>query len=300
MKLSWNVAQYGPDDKFTRDCFVASTCTTSNMVRLDLVNQYITQRPGVYDWSDADRRVNQVVAFGMKVCAMIPYWTPEHGKRQVADLKAVANHVAFVRALVARYGNKILAYELGNEPNIKSVNPDGAKPEFQAKIAVAVKKALPAGALVCSPGMSPSYSSNGSLSPYDYLERMWPKCPGVFNRVGIHPYGREQDAGQSWSTLGMMPKIYNNITHLPFFCTEYNAGGPIPSTNATWVHDTLPWLDNLKDPKGHSMVSEVFIYAMSDPGTDGNPFIVLGCIDENNNARPVLGVIQDWVRANPG
>lgn len=300
MKIDWNVAQYGPDEKFQRDLFVAGASTTGNLIRLDIVNQYITTSPGHYDWTDADRRVNEVVAFGMRVLAMIPYWTPEHGKGQVLDATALTNHKHFVEAVIARYGSKIAGIQLGNEPNIKSVTPGGAKPGFQAGVAKAVASVIPSNYPLVSPGMSPAASGNGDLSPTDYLAQFWPKCPGVFDYCGIHPYGRWQDDKQSWSTLGQMPNIYAAITKVPFYCTEYNAATPFDDTNYVWVRDTLPWLRDLKDKKtGHSIVSHCFIYAMSDPVTDNSPYIKLGMINPDGTARRVLSAVQSFVEDNP-
>ena len=300
MRLNWDVAQYGPNDKFEHDCSLASVCTTGNMVRLDIVNQYVTTSPRVYDWSDVDRRVNTVVGFGMKVCAMVPYWTPEHGKAQVTDNKALLNHLNFVETMINRYGNKIIAVEFGNEPNLKDVQPGGANPVFQAAIAVQVKKVIPHGVWCISPGMAPANTGSGSLRPADYLAQFWPRVAGVFNYCGIHPYGRSADINQPWSTLGQMPGIFAGITGVPFWCTEYNGANPVLTVNAQWVAQTLPWLDTVKDAKTKRLlVDQVFIYAMSDPASDNNRNYQLGCIDGSGNPRPVMNEITGWVAENP-
>jgi hypothetical protein len=287
MALDWNVNQYGSDTLFQRDLDRVAAITPGAMVRLDAVDEYITSSPGVYNWSDLDRRVNEVGARSLIPHLMIPYWMDGYDKNQPDNATVIANHVAFTRALGLRYSTRVKSAELGNEPNLATpFAPDCAKPELQARIAIQVADSLPTSWTLVSPGMAPASSNGCSLSPTDYLARFWPIAGYKFDAAAIHPYGRSADASQSWSTLGQIPGIHT-MTGVPIWATEYNGWVLPDSTNATWVAQTLPWLDAL------GYVPHTFIFAMTDPTTESGPH--LGVYDSAGNPRPVLSSITGWL-----
>lgn len=90
-------------------------------VRLDLSWSRMQAQPGEFDFSAYDEMFDSTDAAGVRVLGILSYDTPwihdnPEGKRQV-DTEDLPAWLEFVEAVALRYGSRIGAFEVWNEPN---------------------------------------------------------------------------------------------------------------------------------------------------------------------------------------
>jgi len=151
---------------------------------------------GHFDWNSADRIVDDVNRYGLKLLARIdraPVWAGGQGENGLpSDLRDWGD---FCFALASRYKGRIQAYQIWNEPNL--AREWGGKPpnpaEYVELLRVAyeaIKRADPE-AIVISAGLTPTGTYNDEAMPDEmYLEGMY---QAGFQRycdmVGLHAAG---------------------------------------------------------------------------------------------------------------
>jgi hypothetical protein len=115
----------------------------------------IETAPGVYDWTNLDARVSQNEASGLQtlyVLGLTPPWIastgdgdPRYGAGTAAVPADMNAYSTFVSAVAGRYGNRIAAYEVWNEANLKTfwVGTPEQMADMTARAYTAVKGANP-------------------------------------------------------------------------------------------------------------------------------------------------------------
>lgn len=299
--LSFCYDQYGHPTDWQRDLAAIKSIEPRALIRHDAVWEYVDGTgSGRYDWAanpNLDARVAAVLALGLRNHLVVPMWAPVKfrgsapDKTQVKTDAALSAYCAFVRALAARYAGKVTSWEPGNEGNLRTpFAPDGADPEWQAKVTSAAAGLVPRSWKLITPGLAPAPDSGGSMTPLTYAKRYWPALtPQTRERLhgfGIHPYGRAADVHQSWSVLGMLPALHD-LTGKPLWATEQNTdGNDSDAARATLEPAALDYLDGL------GYVERTFVYAMSDPETDGS--VRWGLTTGTGKARPILPAVRAW------
>jgi len=84
--------------------------------RQDFTWRRIEVKPGVYKWDSYDRVVDQLLAHGIMILANLAY-EPDWIRKKINSPGAVEAYVAFVRAAVTRYKDKVKHWQIWNEPN---------------------------------------------------------------------------------------------------------------------------------------------------------------------------------------
>ncbi|MBE5477866.1 hypothetical protein E3G68_005199 [Mycobacteroides abscessus] len=145
-----------------------------------------------YDWSKMDNVVDTAAAMGFSITGAIsgnPTWdgTPLAG---APNPTAYAN---FASAVASRYGAKISAYEVWNEPNgvIFFAPVSAAKYTEVLKAAYTAIKAVNPAAVVLAGALGATSNVSGiSVSPQKFLEQMYAAgAAGYFDALSYHPYG---------------------------------------------------------------------------------------------------------------
>jgi hypothetical protein len=156
---------------------------------------------GVYDWTNADRVVQQVNGHNLKLLARVSsdpeettFWagTPPSNSDNFAD---------FIFALATRYNctaqaaGCIQAYQIWNEPNLAREwggNPPNPAQyvAFLQKAYAAVKRANP-NAIVINAGMAPTGDNNNNAMPDDVFyegmyQAMGGNSNGYFDMLRVH------------------------------------------------------------------------------------------------------------------
>jgi hypothetical protein len=166
---------------------------------------------GQYDWSTADRVVNQVEEFGLKLIVRV-----DHEPDWAGPPPGNADHFAdFLSALATRYKGRIHAYQVWNEPNL--AREWGNKPPNAGEYTQMLKKGYQAikkidpNAIVVSAGMAPTTElSQRAVPDTQFIQAMYNAgAKPYFDMLGAHGAGYkappEMDPGQ----VATDPNYYN-------------------------------------------------------------------------------------------
>ncbi len=152
---------------------------------------------GQYDWSNLDRIVEQTQQHGLKLIVRVsqdpdrPFWAgnPPNNAGDFAD---------FLAALASRYGSRIQAYQIWNEPNLArewgGKRPDPAGYARLLKIAYGAIKGINPKAIVVTAGMAPTGTDSEIAMPdITFYDRMYQamngNSNGYFDMLGVHAAG---------------------------------------------------------------------------------------------------------------
>jgi hypothetical protein len=169
------------------------------------------QGKGQYDWTTADRIVNQVDEFGLKLIVRVdhePQWAgPPPGN--------IDHFTDFLTALATRYRGRIEAYQVWNEPNLArewgNKAPNAAEYTQMLKKAYNAIKAADPNAIVISAGMAPTTElSQRAVPDTQFIQNMYNAgAKPFFDMLGAHGAGYkappEMDPGQ----IATDPAYYN-------------------------------------------------------------------------------------------
>ncbi|MCD6290550.1 MAG: cellulase family glycosylhydrolase [Anaerolineae bacterium] len=153
--------------------------------------------PGQFDWSHADRVVQQVNEKGLRLLARVSL-DPEAKIWAGPPPQNVDAYADFLFALASRYRGRIHAYQIWNEPNL--AREWGGKRPNPAEYAIMLKKAYAAikradpNAIVITAGMAPTGTDNEIAMPderfYDELyQAIGGSGDGYFDMLGVHAAG---------------------------------------------------------------------------------------------------------------
>jgi len=141
----------------------------------------INPAPGVFDWSELDRRIELVESWGgrpLLVLGLTPQWAaldPEAGDpRWGAGSASVPGDIrawsAYVLAVANRYGDRIGAYEIWNEANLKTFwNASAYELAEMTGIAYEIIKTHSPNAVVLAPSVTTRLSS-GARFTADFIK----------------------------------------------------------------------------------------------------------------------------------
>jgi len=163
----------------------------------------INPSPGVFDWSILDKRIAQVEAWGgrpLLVLGLTPQWAasdpnagdPRWGAGSASPPSDTSMWTEYVSAVAGRYGNRIGAYELWNEANLKTFWTGSA--QQMADLVQSAHQAISAkapDATVLTPSVTTRLRSGGRFT-VEFLEAL--EADGVnldnlpFDAFAIHTY----------------------------------------------------------------------------------------------------------------
>jgi hypothetical protein len=158
--------------------------------------------PGIFDWGHSDLVINHARRQGVAVIArlgFVPEWArPDGSASSFLPPERAADFGDYVRAFVDRYGDRIEAVIIWNEPNLalewgfQPLDPEG----YTALLALAYQRvqesnhpevSVLGGAL--APTLAPPGSEQG-MNDLIYLQRMLDAGAGeVMDGLAVHAYG---------------------------------------------------------------------------------------------------------------
>lgn len=222
------------------------------------------------DWSKVDFIVNEAAARNMSVLGVLnatPYWGGQDGNGCLGCYGAAPDpqkFAAFAALAAQRFGDKVSAYEVWNEPNyVASWGPEidpVAYTELLKQAYTAIKGANPDATVVA--GVLGTVTTFGGITmdARDFVETMYANgAQGFFDALSIHPYQyttKFSEGEYTWdkpwnanSPLEQMIAIRqlmidNGDEALRIWATEYGlpTGGPnavTPEQQAQFVEDFL-------------------------------------------------------------
>ncbi len=219
-------------------------------IRCDLSwNTIQNEREDIYNWTSFDRIVTLAYERGIEVLPIITYtpvWAREDTCKYTSKCppKDIDQFAVFVEKAVERYEPMgVDTWEIWNEPNIAKFWAGGVNAYKYTQLLKRTYRTIHTidpDAVVVSGGLAPSDTNDTSVSPREYLERMYENgAQGFFDVLGFHPYSfplSPEEAGTSnawtqmdksmWSLRGIMEK--NGDGGKKVWVTEFGAptGGP--------------------------------------------------------------------------
>ncbi|WP_168144508.1 cellulase family glycosylhydrolase [Mycolicibacterium frederiksbergense] len=273
---------------------------------------------GAPRWDQLDKVVNAAAARGMGILGVLnstPMWatgsTPING--QPTDFDRFA---AFAKSVALRYGDKISAYEVWNEPNSiqfwNTLDP-AAYAEMLKKTYTALKQAAAQigtditviggviGAGKTWPGLT--------MNPVDFVRGMYEAgAHGYFDALSFHPYNFEWkfSVGDSLPWKEGMPLYQLNQIRemmdsfleegqeqIKIWITEYGlpTNKVSDATQAAFVRDLIEFWQTMQG------AGPIFLYTIKDwlnPPAD-NDEANLGIFRPDGTMKPVGQVIQELI-----
>lgn len=166
---------------------------------------------GKYDWETADRVVNQIEEFGLKLIVRVD-GEPDWAGAPPANIDHFAD---FLTTLATRYKGRIHAYQVWNEPNL--AREWGKKPpnaqEYTQMLKTAyqaIKKADP-NALVVSAGLAPTTElSQRAVPDTQFVQSMYNAgAKPYFDMLGAHGAGYRAPPEKDPGEVANDPNYYN-------------------------------------------------------------------------------------------
>lgn len=201
---------------------------------------YIQPTATTYDWSKMDNVVDTAASMGFSITGAVS-GTPTWGGVPLAGAPNPTSYADFASAVASRYGTKIGAYEIWNEPNgVMFFAPVNATKYTEVlKAAYTAIKAANPDAIVLAGALGATGNVKGiSQAAVDFLKGMYAAgAAGYFDALSYHPYGStlpfSAGAGVQNSALKQIQALYavmvaNGDGNLKIWGTEYgNATVPV-------------------------------------------------------------------------
>lgn len=272
-----------------------------NSIRIMIPWAGVEPLNGTYNWTQIDTIVNDANARGMSVIGMIdetPGWAATKGTPALSGPPASdAVFASFASAVASRYGTKIGAYEIWDEPNSKTFWSTGPNPAAYTALLkaayTAIKKANPK-ALVIAGALSSVPTTSTSLDPVDFLKDMYADgAKGYFDELSFHPYSTSEFstglnvAGQPLNELEAMRALMvaNGDSAKQIWATEYG----LPSSPYGTAKQATFIQNFLTDWRTISFAGPEYIYTAQD--YTGSTF---GVWTTNWTAKPAVAVIESF------
>jgi hypothetical protein len=191
--------------------------TLTQSAKFEWVRQQIVWKdvegptPGNYVWDEIDNIINDVAAHNLKLLVNVtqspPFYTDDGGDGLPSDPKPLGD---FIEAMALRYGNKIAAYEIWNEPNLAVENGGRVTPadagryvELLAESYNRIKKVSPeAYVLAGAPSSTGVNNPTRAMSDLAYLRAMYEHKDGMikdfFDAQATHPGGSANSPDTLW------------------------------------------------------------------------------------------------------
>jgi hypothetical protein len=167
-------------------------------VRLNLDWELIQPKPGVWDFRRADAAIAAAENAGMKIYACLlysPRWASSSGKPNAVPRPEAWE--AYVRTVARRYGTRVAAYGIWNEPNLDDYWTGNARDYVQVLLlpASAIIHREAQGVLVAGPDLAHLVTATIPV-PQFFLELQRYGGAEALDVISHHVYGREDFEGK--------------------------------------------------------------------------------------------------------
>jgi hypothetical protein len=152
---------------------------------------------GRFDWSNADRVVEQAQKDGLKLIARVGA-DPDRQFWAGSPPGNAGDFAAFLSQMANRYRGRIQAYQIWNEPNLArewgGKRPDPVGYARMLKTAYAAIKGIDPNAIIVTAGMAPTGTDNEIAMPdMKFYDQLYQAMGGVskeyFDMLGVHAAG---------------------------------------------------------------------------------------------------------------
>ena len=219
----------------------------TDIVRMDVLWQGIEKTPGVYDFSQQDRLVNDLKKHNLRLLFILAYGNPLYDNGlapHTPDGRAAS--ARFCKALVSHFAGNGIIWELWNEPNADSFwTPKSNVPdyiEWCRAVVPAIRKADP-GACIIAP----------ATSDFDipFVEACFEKgLLELVDGVSVHPYRNAKRGPEStfdeYENLKVLIDFYKPADKIiPIISGEWGYSSSFVSAEMQGKYLARQWLSNI-------------------------------------------------------
>ncbi len=287
-------------------------------LRIDVDWSAIESTRGRLNWANTDRIVAAAERRGMSVLAIVTYapgWAQVSGVAsgdthgQPAD---PAQFAAFARTAASRYANRVAAWEVWNEPNLKSFwapRPDvAAYTRLLQATYPAIKSVVP-NTPVISGGLAPAVdASDGSeLSPVSFVRRLYAAGGGrSLDALAVHPYSYPamptDTSTFAWNTFQRLQLMRDLMVAAgdggkQIWLTEFGAPTGTSQVSVSEATQAEMIRTGIQMARERSWIGPLFVYNGRDYGTDANNAEEnFGLVRNNYTPKPAFAAVLDAAR----
>lgn len=255
-------------------------------VRVDVDWSRIEAERGRRDWSNVDRVVHAIRAHGMCAHGLLTYapaWAadPIHQPEGSYFAPQPEMFAQFARDAATRYLNKVLVWEIWNEPNTVRFfkpRPDAARYGALLTAAYTAIKSVGSDLTVVSGGLAPAEDDGEDIAPTTFLEGLYAAGANrSFDAFGIHPYTYpalpNDPSTSAWNTALHLRDMHDTMVDggdpgKRIWITECGA----PTGTATVAVDETVQAETirivLRAARDVTWLGPAFVYSVRDSGTD--------------------------------
>jgi polysaccharide biosynthesis protein PslG len=270
--------------------------------------------PTSFNWTRYDVLVDGARARGLAVLANLAYspsWARPSGTNDKFAPDTSERRDAYARfaaAAVARYRDRVSAWEIWNEPNntmFWQPAPNTASYAALLRHAYPAVKAADPAATVIAGATSPASTASGMIDEVQFIQGVYAAGGrGFFDAWSHHPYDFNLAPGSAhkdsawWQMYGSTPSIRSTM--------EANGDGAkklwgtehgLPSSGYGTLNESIQaaWLDQAHQLwRGFTWAGPLFNYMVRDSASPGNAgyWYYMGLARDDWSRKPAFSVIQ--------
>lgn len=262
----------------------AAVAAGARSVRVGVEWDRIESERGGFDWSGPDRVFAAARTHGLTVVALLhttPAWARDPELRpsnRHTPPGRIADYVRFAVAAAERYGDRTLAWEVWNEPNIADFwfprADHGAYAELLRATYPALKAVTPAVPVIAG-ALAPSPDTPWSYSPEVYLSALYADgIRGSFDALSQHPYpdtsattptAAEEDAA-TWAPVRLSHRIMaeHGDGAKRIWVTEFGAPTGIAERSVSPERQARLMAGALRRAASEEWLGPVYLYTVRD------------------------------------
>lgn len=283
-------------------------------VRLTIEWSDIEPVDGELEWTDTDSEVDAAASRGLPILGVLtwaPTWAvpPDHALSSHPAPASAARFAEFVSVAAARYRDRVTAWEIWNEPNVKASFGPSANPEHYCPMltqaSAAVRTAAP-GALVVTGPTSPAVDSDRDLSPATFVDALY-RCAGAdsFDAVAMHPYSTPRllsEPSEAWGSANEIARVRaimdrHGDAEKRIWFTEFGAPTSATSPGVDEARQAEILVDGITALRHLPYAGPVFVFDYRDSLTGSPvPDYNYGLVRSDYSPKPALDAVRNLPR----
>ncbi len=295
---------YAPADRQNKDLAMAKQMGVGQ-IRVDISWALIQPEPDIINWGLTDALINATRRNKLNVLGVVGF-APPWGQNSDGSVKPEL-FADFVDAAAQRYGPKVAAWEIWNEPNQQhrwNAKPNPAAYARLVEAASAPIRRRDPKAKILMGSLAPAVNDpNGvEISPITFLQGVYRAGidRSAYDVVSIHPfsYPALPSGDEEWNTFNRLPDIHqvaisNGDGRKPFWLTEYGARTGNTSNSVSFARQKRLILDAYRETKKLKFVQALFFYSLRDASSNrAEPEDNFGVLTYDGTPKPVYAALR--------
>lgn len=282
-------------------------------LRIDVDWSAVEATRGRRSWTNTDRVVAAAERHGLSVLGIVTYapgWAQVPGVEQDdthGEPADPAQFAGFARAAASRYAGRVDAWEVWNEPNLRSFwspQPDAAAYTRLLQATYPAIKSVAPSTPVLSGGLAPAVdASNGSqISPVTFVRELYAAGGGrSLDALAVHPYSYpalpDDSSTSAWNTFQRLELMRSTMVQAgdgakQIWLTEYGAPTGSSRVAVSEQRQAAMIRSGIEMARERDWIGPLFVYNGRDTGTDRtDPEQNFGLVRRDFSLKPAFSAV---------